>query len=90
MNKQIRKTLLEFFARFVMNTFKLIIGLSLGIGFVVANYKVVISPAIMASSQSMMLALVILSACISAIETKQDWEFVPAPKAASDEAPANS
>lgn len=88
MNKQIRLTLLEFFARFVMNTFKLIIGLALGIGFVTANYKVIISPAIMASSQYIMLTLVILSVVISAVETWQDWEFVPAPKA-SEEAKAN-
>ena len=84
MNKKISTTLLEFSARFVMNTFKLIIGLALGIGFVAANYKMVISPTVIASSWYMMLTLIILSLAISVLETWQDWEVIP-PAKASDE-----
>jgi hypothetical protein len=69
-----RNTLLEFFARFVMNTVKLILGLALGVAIVPTK---TISAAMVASTQNILLMLVVLAFFISLIETWQDWEFVP-------------
>ena len=82
---QIRKTILEFFARLVMNTIKLIIGLSLGVAI---NFQGAAETSQLISSKSIMLVLVALAIFISAIETWQDWEQIPV-KPADDE-PANA
>lgn len=73
--RKFRQTLLEFFARFVMNTFKLTVGLALGVA--VTTTRQTLNPSALTSTPTIMLAVVVLAFFISLVETWQDWEVIP-------------